>query len=211
MRSNIFVLTTNNNNTFSIILLIFSDEISKGNIFMKVLKTILIIIYPILVILLLLPNLKSCNESRTNDLGDKIEEPINTAEVVKHAEMIGQSGILKVTLLWNFQGDIDLHVKQPNGKEIYYNEKEDANTGGFLDVDNVNGGNGSAENIYWKNPPKGDYDVSLVYYQASCLTNLANKGTCSVVIFQQGKSPQTYTVPMKSIKEEIKVTTIKIQ
>ena len=92
---------------------------------MKVLKTILIIIYPILVILLLLPNLKSCNESRTNNLGDQIEEPINTAEVVKHAEMIGQSGTLKVTLLWNFQGDIDLHVKQPNGKEIYYNEKED--------------------------------------------------------------------------------------
>lgn len=88
MRSNIFVLTTNNNNTFSIILLIFSDEISKGNIFMKVLKTILIIIYPILVILLLLPNLKSCNESRTNDLGDKIEEPINTAEVVKRKQSL---------------------------------------------------------------------------------------------------------------------------
>ena len=118
---------------------------------MKVLKTILIIIYPILVILLLLSNLKSCNVSRTNNLGNRIEEPIDTAEVVKHAEMIGQSGTLKVTLLWNFQGDIDLHVKQPNGKEIYFNAKEDANTGGFLDVDNVNGGNGSAENILEKN------------------------------------------------------------
>ena len=90
MRSNILGIATDNSNTFSIILLIFSYEISKGNIFMKVLKTILIIIYPILVILLLLSNLKSCNESRTNNLGNRIEEPIDTAEVVKHAEMIGQ-------------------------------------------------------------------------------------------------------------------------
>lgn len=178
---------------------------------MKLLKTILIIIYPILCILLLLSNLKSCNENWNNNSGNQIEEPIDSAEVIKQAEMIGQSGTLKVTLLWNFQGDIDLHVKQPNGNEIYYNAKKDANTGGFLDVDNVYGGNGSAENIYWKNPPKGDYDVSLVYYQASRLTNIANKGTCSVVIFQQGKSPQTYTVPMESIKEEVKVTTIKVQ
>lgn len=31
--------------------------------------------------------------------------------------MIGQSGTLKVTLLWNFQGDIDLHVNNLMGKK----------------------------------------------------------------------------------------------
>lgn len=178
---------------------------------MKVLKIILISLYPILLILLLLVNIKSSNISKSDNSDYIINEPVDSSEVVEHALKIGRSGTLKITLLWNFYGDIDLHVKQPNGKEIYYDEKKDVNTGGFLDVDNVNGGNGAAENVYWENPPKGNYDVTLVYYQASRSTNIANVGTCSVVIFQQGKEPKTYTVPMKSIKEEKKVITIKIQ
>lgn len=190
---------------------------------MKLLKIILISLYPILLILLLLVNIKSSKISKSdssdyiiNEPVDSSEpvgssEPVDSSEVVEHAQKIGRSGTLKITLLWNFYGDIDLHVKQPNGKEIYYDEKKDVNTGGFLDVDNVNGGNGAAENVYWENPPKGNYDVTLVYYQASRSTNMANVGTCSVVIFQQGKEPKTYTVPMKSIKEEKKVITIKIQ
>lgn len=178
---------------------------------MKVLKIVLISLYPILLILLLLVNIKSSNISKSDNSDYIINEPVDSSEVVEHAQKIGRSGTLKITLLWNFHGDIDLHVKQPNGKEIYYDEKKDVNTGGFLDVDNVNGGNGAAENVYWENPPKGNYDVTLVYYQASRSTNIANVGTCSVVLFQQGKEPKTYTVPMKSIKEEKKVITIKIQ
>ena len=122
---------------------------------MRALKTILFLLYPILIAIIILSNLKGCY-TQNNDFTD-------TTDVVKNAERIGWNGGLKVTLLWNFMGDIDLHVKQPNGREIYYNDNRDANTGGYLDVDNMEGGNGSAENIYWENPPKGNYTVSLVY------------------------------------------------
>ena len=176
---------------------------------MKQLKTILVIIYPVLIVLLLLSNCRGCNDN--NESQRRIYEPIDTARVVEQAQHTGQSGNLKITLLWNFQGDIDLHVTQPNGNTIYYSESKDASTGGFLDVDNVNGGNGSAENVFWENPPQGEYQVKLVYYQESRSTGVAESGICSVVIFQQGKSPQTYQVEMNNIKETKNVTTLNIQ
>ena len=186
---------------------------------MKQLKVILGIIYPILIILLCLSNCKGCKNSRetsgsTEDLIDTtrvVEEPVDTTSVVEQAQHTGQSGNLKVTLLWNFQGDIDLHVTQPNGKTIYYKESKDLSTGGFLDVDNRDGGNGSAENIFWANPPKGEYNVKLVYYQESQATGNAESGICSVVVFQQGRSPQTYRVEMNRVKEEKNVVTVNIR
>lgn len=186
---------------------------------MKQLKVILGIIYPILIILLLLSN---CRGSKHNNNAQRsteepvdtpsiIGEPIDSASVVEQAQHTGQSGNLKITLLWNFHGDIDLHVTQPNGKTIYYKEVKDTSTGGFLDIDNRNGGNGSAENIFWENPPKGNYHVKLVYYKESQTTGIAESGTCSVVIFQQGKSPQTYQVEMNNVNETKNVVTVNIQ
>lgn len=170
---------------------------------MRALKTILFLLYPILIVIVILSNLKGCYTPK-NDFTD-------TTDVVKNAERIGRNGGLKVTLLWNFKGDIDLHVKQPNGREIYYNDKRDANTGGYLDVDNMEGGNGSAENIYWENPPKGKYTVSLVYYQPSRSTDIVGSGECTVVVFQQGKSPKTYRAHMSTVKETKKIINILIQ
>jgi len=186
---------------------------------MKQLKVILGIIYPILIILLCLSNCKGCKNSRetsgsTEDPIDTtrvVEEPVDTASVVEQAQHTGQSGNLKVTLLWNFQGDIDLHVTQPNGKTIYYKESKDLSTGGFLDVDNRDGGNGSAENIFWANPPKGKYRVSLVYYQASHKTNVGESGICSIVVFQEGKDPKTYQVEMNRIEESKDVVELNIE
>lgn len=180
---------------------------------MRGLKIILISLYPIIVILLLLSSLKGCKcEHRTTDEHESpIEEFTDTADAVRHAERIGKSGGLKVTLLWNFQGDIDLHVKQPNGKVIYYDMKRDSSTGGFLDTDNQNGGDNSAENIYWEKPPKGKYAVSLVYYDESASTGVAENGECMVVVFQQGQSPKTYKVAMSHVKEQKHITNILIQ
>lgn len=172
---------------------------------MRALKTILFLLYPILIAIVILSNLKGCyTHNRDSDFTDP-------TDVVKNAEKIGKNGELKVTLLWNFEGDIDLHVKQPNGREIYYDDKRDANTGGYLDVDNMEGGNGSAENIYWENPPKGRYTVSLVYYQPSRSTDIVGSGECTVVVFQQGKSPKTYRAHMSTVKETKKIINILIQ
>ena len=115
---------------------------------------------------------------------------------VRRAKEIGKKGELKVTLLWDFEGDIDLHVLQPNGNEIFFRQKRDVSTGGALDVDNRAGGRGAAENIYWRNPPRGQYKVALRYYGKSNVTGRLGSGVCTVVVFQPGKPAKTYKVNM---------------
>ena len=179
---------------------------------MKTLKFILGSIYPILIILLLLANIKACQKNEPIVRPEQpAVEPADTTNVVRQAEQTGESGNLKITLLWNFEGDIDLHVLQPNGKEIYYDRKTDESTGGALDVDNQDGGNGSAENIYWEEPPKGEYTVSLVYYKESKSTGVAGSGTCKIVVFQEGKEPETYTSNLSRVKESKNVVKIRIR
>jgi hypothetical protein len=79
------------------------------------------------------------------------------------------------TLIWDKDGvDLDLHVVEPSGKEIYWEELKGAQ-GGELDVDNTKGF--GPENIYWlvesdvpgaekvKGPgPAGTYRWFVVYY-----------------------------------------------
>ena len=178
---------------------------------MKTLKTVLFSTYALLAILLLINYNTNKTEASTRSSDTLTEEPVDTADVVRTAEKVGNNGALKVTLIWNFEGDIDLHVKQPNNKEIYYDHKNDASTGGALDVDNQNGGNGSAENIYWARPPKGEYTIQLVYYQQSKSTGVVGSGICKVVVFQEGKAPQTYTTEMPEVKETKNILKIKIQ
>ena len=178
---------------------------------MKTLKTVLFSTYALLAILLLINYNTNKTEASTRSSDTLTEEPVDTADVVRTAEKVGNNGALKVTLLWNFEGDIDLHVKQPNNKEIYYDHKNDASTGGALDVDNQNGGNGSAENIYWARPPKGEYTIQLVYYQQSKSTGVVGSGICKVDVFQEGKAPQTYTTEMSEVKETKTIIKIKIQ
>jgi hypothetical protein len=79
------------------------------------------------------------------------------------------------TLIWNTDGvDLDLHVLEPGGKEIYWEEPK-GRRGGELDVDNTKGF--GPENVYWlvesqgpgsekvKGPgPAGTYKWFVVYW-----------------------------------------------
>jgi len=78
------------------------------------------------------------------------------------------------TLIWNTDADLDLHVIEPDGKEIYWEEPKGAQ-GGELDVDNTKGF--GPENVYWlveskgpgsemvKGPgPPGTYKWFVVYW-----------------------------------------------
>jgi hypothetical protein len=79
------------------------------------------------------------------------------------------------TLIWDNDVDLDLHVIEPGGKEIYWEEPRGApGLGGELDVDNTRGF--GPENIYWlkddedgtgkvKGPgPPGEYKWFVVYW-----------------------------------------------
>lgn len=175
---------------------------------MKGMKIFLGSIYVVLIILLLL-SLMRCNrdsEPQVVDTGLVDEEPIDTTvtdsmpapvedqDAVEQAQEIGNSGALKITLLWNFKADIDLHVVEPNGFHIYYSKQKDPQTGGELDKDNIPGGPNSAENIFWTNPPSGRYHVSIKYFSAR--TNPARSGECTVVIFREGREPEVRKVMM---------------
>jgi hypothetical protein len=79
------------------------------------------------------------------------------------------------TLIWDNDVDLDLHVIEPGGKEIYWEDPKGAKgLGGELDVDNTKGF--GPENIYWlkddetgsgkvKGPgPPGEYKWFVVYW-----------------------------------------------
>ncbi len=67
------------------------------------------------------------------------------------------------TLIWDTDADLDLHVIEPGGSEIYW-EFRKGDQGGELDVDDVEGL--GPENIFWKKTagPRGDYHWWVHYY-----------------------------------------------
>lgn len=192
---------------------------------MKGLKILLGAIYAVLIILILL-SLKKCDknhEHTSNENNDSVKTEIpvidtpNTDTIVEttedtnavdRAREIGGFGALKVTLLWDFKADIDLHVFEPNGFHICYNRKKDASTGGELDQDNRSGGPGSAENIYWTEPPSGTYNVYLKYYAKNGMNT--NSGECTVVIFREGQETEVRKVMMHQVGQEEHITTFTI-
>jgi hypothetical protein len=80
------------------------------------------------------------------------------------------TGDVQVTLRWQGDADLDLHVLDPGGEEIWFQSPQ-SSSGGILDVDangNCEGVRNPIENIYWPKgqAPSGDYSVAVIYYQA---------------------------------------------
>lgn len=62
--------------------------------------------------------------------------------------------------------DMDLHVRDPHGNEIWY-QKQESPTGGRLDRDDTD--SGGPENVYWPTggAPAGDYECWAEYFAGS--------------------------------------------
>jgi hypothetical protein len=79
------------------------------------------------------------------------------------------TGDVQVTLIWHDTNDLDLHVTDPAGAEIYYASRGSA-SGGRLDVDANAACRGTTgeprENIFWPTgmAPTGKYTVKVVYF-----------------------------------------------
>ena len=90
-------------------------------------------------------------------LGGK--ESINNVEV--------KTGNPQFTLIWNSTADLDLHVLEPGGSHLYW-ENRHGTQGGELDVDDIDGM--GPENIYWGgglnqgNGPPGEYRWYVHYF-----------------------------------------------
>lgn len=110
-------------------------------------------------------------------------------------------GALKVTLSWNFYADIDLHAYEPSGSHIWWHHKY-SSSGGFLDVDNTEGGAGAVENIYWENPQEGTYSFYIHYYGSSSYNYVAQSGICRVAILYKGQSLGIHNISMTEYSTE---------
>jgi len=82
------------------------------------------------------------------------------------------TGDIQATLLWGNSSDLDLHVTDPSGTDIYFSNPT-SSTGGQLDHDDIPGCSSPpathVENIYWPTggSPSGQYTVYVVDY-AEC-------------------------------------------
>lgn len=92
------------------------------------------------------------------------------AEKSFHALFVG-TGDVQVTAQWNTDSDVDLHVVDPQGWEIYWSNRQSP-SGGQLDLDSNAGCSIDGvrnENITWAvgTAPQGTYTVRLDYW-SSC-------------------------------------------
>jgi hypothetical protein len=84
----------------------------------------------------------------------------------------GQTGTVQATLRWTGTADMDLHLLDARGEEIYFGSRN-SSSGGALDIDKIPGCGGGdrgphTENIFWEtDAPPGDYTV-WVYDYSSC-------------------------------------------
>jgi hypothetical protein len=123
------------------------------------------------------------------------------------------------TLIWNTDGvDLDLHVIEPGGKEIYWEEPKGA-LGGELDVDNTKGF--GPENVYWmvesqgpgsrkvKGPgPPGTYRWFVVYWGG--FGGLARPTHWQVRVKHDGKVNVVHG-KFSRLNERSKIYTLKVE
>ena len=80
----------------------------------------------------------------------------------------GGGGPMQITLTWDSSADLDLHVTEPDGTEIYYGNRGPTASGGTLDGDDNVGcsSDGSIEHVSWpaETMPSGAFTVEVDGY-----------------------------------------------
>ncbi len=91
-----------------------------------------------------------------------------------------RGGDVQVSISWDNTNDVDLHVVDPSGEEIFYGSRDSA-SGGHLDLDSSVGCSEGPqnENIYWETgtAPTGHYIVRVDMYQSCTSTPTAIRVT----------------------------------
>ncbi|MDO6470228.1 YfaP family protein [Maribacter sp. 1_MG-2023] len=103
------------------------------------------------------------NQLSTSEILDDIEDFELLVNNENLNDLPDSNGVLQIGLSWNTNNtDIDLHVVDPLGTTIFW-ENPTSSSGGFLDRDDIDGF--GPENIFWNgNYPDGIYSVSVVYF-----------------------------------------------
>jgi len=121
-------------------------------------------------------------------LGGFLSIPINILRV--------GGGDVQVSLNWDTPTDVDLHVIDPAGEEVYWFQRESA-SGGQLDLDSNAGcnlDNKNNENIFWNTgrAPYGDYTVRVDYWSACNLVSTGFPTQYRVTVVLDGRIESTH-------------------
>lgn len=103
------------------------------------------------------------------------------------------TGDVQVNVSWDVDSDVDLHVVDPAGEEIYYGNRT-SSSGGQLDLDSnaaCSLDHKRAENITWPagKAPSGIYRVLVDYWDACTQGQTRYVVTVNV----KGRTPQTFS------------------
>ena len=97
------------------------------------------------------------------------------------------SGNFQITLTWDTATDVDLHLEEPGGYEIYWLSPNSTLGDGYLDVDDLDGF--GPENIYFDtNIPSGNYTVKVKMFNNYGITST----NYSVTVKRNGQT-QSYS------------------
>jgi hypothetical protein len=115
-----------------------------------------------------------------------------------------KTGQLQISLAWNGNEDLDLHVKCPGG-ELSFNSPGKQFCGGTLDVD-MNSERSSVdavENSFWPNPPSGNYEVIAVMWSRKGSPGRTVPFT--VRVRREGQPDQNFNMSVTNEKENVAV------
>ena len=120
-------------------------------------------------------------------VGPYAEQPVTVRQV--------GTGDVQVSVAWDALSDVDLHVVDPNGDEVYYGNDE-VPSGGVLDLDSnaacsIDNPVVNQENITWPTgqAPRGTYTVRLDYFDDCDVT----RTNYTVTVRVTGQAPQTFS------------------
>ncbi len=137
-----------------------------------------------------------CEWDSQSDLNESVMDEALT-------QQSAQSGEITISLLWDSEDDLDLHVFTPDGSEIYYGNKEAG--GGVLDVDANAFSSGlmpnPVENIYFESPEDGEYWVYVINYH----DRTDGSATNYLVRLQVGDEVQTFSGTLTNEDESAEI------
>lgn len=119
---------------------------------------------------------------------------------------------LRIVLMWDADNtDIDLHVLEPSGEEVYYRHQLSL-TGGMISHD-VTTGYGPEEFLH-KTAPAGTYKIMSNYY-ASHQQKLTGPVTVTATVFtnwgRENETSQTMSLRLEKAKDKVKIGSIDVK
>ncbi len=111
---------------------------------------------------------------------------------------------MRIVMMWDADStDIDMHVKEPSGEEVYYKHQR-SKTGGLVSHD-VTTGYGPEEFLH-KIAPKGRYDVFTKYF-ASHQQNLIGPATITLMMYtnwgRENQQSEIVSLRLEKAKDKV--------